>query len=463
LAIDHRPQQATPVVTGARAARRVLAISALGIAVAIIAYLLLLRGGSYTVVAAFEDAGQVVTGNQVKVGGVPIGSVEEVRLDDRNRAELVLSIEDSYGALHEGTTATIRSTSLSSLAGRYVALEPGPNSAAEIEDGGTIPPAETTPIGDADAALNALDPQTTGAIEQIIEGSARAAGGRGDEAAAAIHYLNPALSRTSVVLGELASDQRALERLIVETAGVVDTLAGRQRELSVGTGAAAAALSAIASEREALAGSLSAAPPALRQGTTTLAGLRPILADLRPALAEARPVAERLPALLPRLRSVSAGLRSQTPAVRRLVRAPGPHDDATDLLREFPGLREPGVPVFRNLTQVLGRARPVLRELRPYIPELTSGFIAGFGGSSGGYYDANGHYARISFLGGPFSLVGLGSLLPIPSGGIGPAEAHVVARCPGAADDPASDGSSPFTDEGQIGCDPSLVMGGGAR
>jgi hypothetical protein len=32
-----------------------------------------------------------------------------------------------------------------------------------------------------------------------------------------------------------------------------------------------------------------------------------------------------------------------------------------------------------------------------------------------------------------------------------------LQRCPGAATKPAADGSSPFTDNGQLGCNPSQV------
>src|SRR5438093_1499275 len=38
----------------------------------------------------------------------------------------------------------------------------------------------------------------------------------------------------------------------------------------------------------------------------------------------------------------------------------------------------------------------------------------GFGGATGGYYDANGHYARISFQSSLYSLTNLGSLGPRP-------------------------------------------------
>ena len=40
-----------------------------------------------------------------------------------------MTVEEELAPLHEGTTATIRATSLSGIANRYVSLEPGPNDA----------------------------------------------------------------------------------------------------------------------------------------------------------------------------------------------------------------------------------------------------------------------------------------------------------------------------------------------
>jgi phospholipid/cholesterol/gamma-HCH transport system substrate-binding protein len=442
-----------PVRTPRLVLGRALAIGTL-IAALVLCLILLLGTGSneYTVRALISDAGQLVKGNEVQVGGVPVGSVTSVELREDDRlAELELSVEEEMAPLHEGTTATIRNPSLTSVAGRYVSLVPGPNDAPEIPDGGEIPAEDTTEIVDLDQLLNSLDPRTVRALSQVVRGSADAASGRGKQLAAAIESLNPALSRSAVALGEVSRDQRALERLVVNTAGVAETLAARRDAVAGGTTAAGEALTAIADRSAQLSSALAKAPPALQKAVPALASVRGLLADLDPAVSEARPLARGLSRLLPALRPASSQLRGVLPGVRALVRSPGPDDDATDLLVRLPQLAGEGVPLLGGLTRVLGEARPLLQELRPYVPELTGGIVAGFGGSSGGYYDANGHYARISFLGGPFSLAGL----PRLSSGLGEIRSGAAERCPGGANYPVPDGSNPFVDAG-VQCQPGL-------
>jgi phospholipid/cholesterol/gamma-HCH transport system substrate-binding protein len=442
-----------PVRTGRLVFGRVLALAALIAAAFLCLVLLLSASGGYHVRAVVADAGQLVKGNQVKVGGVAVGSVDQVRLRDGGRsAELDLSIDDGQAPLHEGTTATIRNPSLTSIAGRYVALVPGPNSAPEIPDGGEIPTEDTTEIVDLDQVLNSLDPRVVSALRQVVHGSAESARGRGKQLAAAIDSFNPALSRTAAWLGELDRDQAALERLVVSSSDVVDTLADHGAEITRGTTAAGTALRAIAAEREALASTLAEAPPTLRRAVPTLASVRSLLADAEPAIREARPLARGLSLLLPRLRPAAASLSGALPALHRLVRSPGADDDATELLRRLPQLAGQGVPLLGDLAPTVEKARPVLSELRPYTPDFTGGLVAGFGGSSGGYYDANGAYARIAFLGGPFSLAGL----PRLSQGFGEIRSGALDRCPGGANYPAADGSNPFVDGG-VACDPTLA------
>jgi len=442
-----------PVRTGRLVWRRLLAIAAL-VAAALFCTWLLLRASNdpYTVRAVVDDAGQLVTGNEVQVGGVPVGTVDAVELrESDNRAELTLDLGDEIAPLHEGTTATVRNPSLTSVAGRYIALFPGPNDREEIEDGGEIPTEDTQEIVDLDQLLNSLDPRTVQSLSQFVKGSSEAARGRGDELAAAIESLNPALSRSAVTIDEITRDQEALERLIVSTANVVETLAARRDDISTGTSAAGEALDAIADEREALASTLEKAPRTLETATPTLADIRSLLEELRPAVIEGRPAVRSLARLMPELRPVTRGLRRELPRVRTLISKPSPNDDLTDLLGSLPALSGQANPLLESLTGLTAESRPVLAEIRPYIPELTGGIVAGFGGSSGGYYDANGHYARIAFLGGPFSLVGLP---PIPPNG--DLKAGAVRRCPGGAIYSAADDSNPFV-EPSLSCDPNLA------
>ena len=99
---------------------RVAAVFALIGAVIVVLLLVLGGGSSYTVTAEFESASQLVTGNNVDVAGVPVGSVKQISLSDDGQALVELEISDSaYTPLPEGTHVTVRSQSLSGIANRY--------------------------------------------------------------------------------------------------------------------------------------------------------------------------------------------------------------------------------------------------------------------------------------------------------------------------------------------------------
>jgi phospholipid/cholesterol/gamma-HCH transport system substrate-binding protein len=442
-----------PVRTGRLVLGRAIALAALLAAVILCVVLLLNASGGYEVRAIFTDAGQVVTGNQVQVGGVPVGSVDSVKLiDGGHQAELDLSINGGEAPLHQGTTATIRNPSLTDVAGRYVSLVPGPNNAPTIHSGGEIPTEDTTEIVDLDQLLDSLDPQVVSALSHVVHSSAIASHGRGRQLAATIHSLNPALSRSAAMFGELDQDQAAFKTLVASSAQLVNTLAAHGQEITAGSGAATAALRAIASRRQALASSIGEAPPTLRRAIPTLSSVRGLLGQVDPALREAMPFATGLSRLLPRLEPATTQLDALLPQLRSLISTPGADNDATDLLRRLPQVEGQGIPLLGELTDTVQAARPIVAEARPYAPDFTSGIVAGFGGSSAGYYDANGEYARIAFEGGPFSLAGL----PHLSSGFGQVRSGAVERCPGGANYPVIDNSNPFVDTG-VHCDPGLA------
>src|SRR5947199_4022896 len=100
---------------------RVAAVAVVVAAVVIVAVLLFTGGSDYTVKVQFQNAGQLVKGNQVEVGGRAIGSVTDITLTNDGLAQIEIRLDD-LKPLHQGTTAVIRSASLSGIANRYVAL-----------------------------------------------------------------------------------------------------------------------------------------------------------------------------------------------------------------------------------------------------------------------------------------------------------------------------------------------------
>ncbi len=119
-----------PVARGRcrRALCRALAVGALGIVVLIAAYLVFSGGGGADYHLEMKEAGQLVRGDQVQVGGVPVGQRHRTsQLTPDFKARVTIHVDSSLTPLHAGTIAEIRVPSLTGVANRFVALTPGPN------------------------------------------------------------------------------------------------------------------------------------------------------------------------------------------------------------------------------------------------------------------------------------------------------------------------------------------------
>ncbi len=89
-----------------------LAVGALALVVLIVAYLMFGGGGGANYKLEFAEAGQLVRGDQVQVGGVPVGSVKDIELTHDFKALITIHVESSLVPLHEGTMAQVRVPSL---------------------------------------------------------------------------------------------------------------------------------------------------------------------------------------------------------------------------------------------------------------------------------------------------------------------------------------------------------------
>ncbi|MFI9804839.1 MCE family protein [Streptomyces sp. NPDC052301] len=106
--------------------------------------------------AVFSDVTGLQTGDDIRVAGVRVGEVEDIRIKDRTLAEVTFTVGTDRPLL-AGTHAVVRYRNL--VGQRYIALTEGPGGVtARLRPGGTIPLSRTRPALDLNALLNGFKP-----------------------------------------------------------------------------------------------------------------------------------------------------------------------------------------------------------------------------------------------------------------------------------------------------------------
>jgi len=423
---------------------RIAVIAALAVAVIALAIVLFSGGGGHKYTLVFQNAGQLVPDNQVLIGGSPVGSVESIELSDDNLAEVNVEVDQE---LHEGTTATIRATSLSGVANHYVSISPGPNSSPALDEGAELGLASTTTPIDIDQLFNTFPPSVRKGLSNFIKGNSAIYAGQGPAANDAYKYFGPALNRTDAFVKELNSDQRLFERFVVSSAKLSTTVAQRGEALSSAISNANTAFDAISTQNVALDQTLRRLPPVMRQANTTFVNLRAALDDLDPLVETAKPATKNLAPFLAELRPVISKFVPFLGNLRLAVARPGKANDLGELLATLPAVQERASKAFPHAEDAIAAFQPNLNFIRAYTPDLFNGL--GKIGQVAGYYDGNGHYVRAATSAQNLFKYNGGKLEPISKGQQYEAfgsEANSRRRCPGGATQPAPDGSNPFVD-----------------
>ncbi len=439
---------------------RAIAIGAIVVGVVLIGIVLFGSNGGYHYNLLFENGGQLVKGNQVLVAGQPVGTIDAVTLTDNAQADVKISTDDP---LREGTTAIIRTTSLSGEANRYVSLTPGPNNSPNIPNNGTITGDKTQSPVELDQLFNTLNARTRASLQKVFAGQAAIYAGNAKNANKTYKYFAPGLDASQRLFAELDRDQANLQSFIVSSSKVLTAVAARHDDLTNAIGHANTALGAIADQNVALDRSLRALPPTLRLSNTTFVNLRAALDDLTPLVDASKPATKNLPLFLKKLRPLA---HNSIPVVNNLAATldtPGPDNDLTDVLRLAPGVETKASKASPAAVDAINASQPNIEFARPYVPDLLA-FVTKLGEGTG-YYDADGHYVRISPADtGVFKYNAGTSTLepnPPPTQYDGLQVNLTPTRCPGSATQAIS-GSNPFLDDGNLFgmCNPSIVPPG---
>ena len=123
----------------------------------------------YQVNAVFESANSVRPGSPVRIAGVEVGKVQEVKPSEgSDAAVLVMQIDDDGRPIHTDATAKIRPRIF--LEGNFfVDLQTGSPDAPELEDGGTLKVTQTATPVQLDEVLTALQSDTREDLKDLLE------------------------------------------------------------------------------------------------------------------------------------------------------------------------------------------------------------------------------------------------------------------------------------------------------
>ena len=434
---------------------RVAAVASLAVAIVVVVVVLLSGGTTYTLRADFQDAGGLVTGDDVLMGPAKVGQVKSISLTANGEAQVTMAINSGAAPMHDGTVARVYENSLSGIATRYVVLEPASAEAPAIPDGGTIGENHTYSFVSLDQVFDAIDPLTRAGLRGVIQGEAASIQGRAAAASRTLKYLAPGLASTSNLTAELDRNEPAFDGLLVQGAQTMQALASRAQQLSDLIVQANTTTGAVASQSTALEQALQLLPSTLTRSTATFAGLDSTLDALDPLVAKSKVAARRLEPFAASLNTFAKVAIPTVTALSDLIHNPAGTGDLTTLFEQTPKLAQLAATAFPNLIRAMDDSQTQLDNLREYTPDVAAALTNV--GQASGYYDANGHYVRVQptfFAFGTDSSNQLVSRLP--------ADRYqglqmVRSRCPGGAVQPAPDGSSP---EAVAGCQPGSTPPG---
>ena len=193
---------------------------------------------TYRISAQVSDANTLLPGNEVRIGGVRVGVVEDVEPisheDGSVSAKLDLSLDSEVEPLPTDSTILVRARSALGL--KYLEISRGTSS--EGYPAGAIMPlsaAETEPV-DIDQVLNTFDEPTRVAVQANLVEFGNALAGRGPTLNSAIGRLRPLLPRLERVMTNLADRDTKLGRFfsaLSDTAAEVAPVAAQQGDMFV--------------------------------------------------------------------------------------------------------------------------------------------------------------------------------------------------------------------------------------
>lgn len=379
-------------------------------ALAVVVLLATAAGGSnggYTVRAIFDDAGNLISGENVKIDGVKVGTVSSVTATPQAKAAVVMNIENP-GFKDFRSDASCKISPESLIGEKYVDCLP---TQPRVEGAPLPPPLHKIPSGQEGAGEYLLPVQDTsspvdvdllGDIDRLPErerltiilnelGAGLA--GRGSDLNEVVKRANPALEELDKVLEILANENHVLAKLAVDSDEALRPLAkvsGRVADFIVQSNKVA---QAGAATRGALARNLELFPPFLEQLGPALERVGRFAEQTTPTFASLKVAAPGLDKAFTSLPAFSSSSEKFFENLGKTSKVSGPALVGTrQLLGRLQKLGKAALPFTNNFSQLFESLRETggLERIMDFI-------FLGTGSANG--YDALGHFLRAEGVG----------------------------------------------------------------
>jgi phospholipid/cholesterol/gamma-HCH transport system substrate-binding protein len=234
--------------------------------------------------ARFSDASRLAGGNDVRIAGVPVGSVKDIKLNPDNTVDVAFTVNKKY-QMYTSTRALIRYENL--VGDRYMEITSGPGELRKLPPGGTVGIDNTEPALDLDALLGGLRPVVKGLngeqVNQINNAILELLQGQGGA-------LSQLLSETGSFSQTLADRYQVISEVIHNLNTVLGTLDEKSAQFDASVDQLQKLVTGLAQGRDPIAGAIAPLASAENDLTDMLVrSRRPVqgvLENLRPLATE---------------------------------------------------------------------------------------------------------------------------------------------------------------------------------
>lgn len=325
----------------------------------------------YSVYATFAAAPGISPGNgqEVRIAGVSVGDIRSAEVAKDGRAVLQLRIDSSH-PVYDNAKVLLRPKS--PLNDMYVELDPGGPPGKKLNDGATLPVANSVTPVQVDEVLGHLDENVQAAVTTLLSESDVALANAPDKLPEGLAMSKEVMADLEPVMTQIEARRGKLARLVTALSDISSATGSNDERITRLATSLLRTLGTVSDRGDSLDATLAQLPAFSAELQRASRSVSALVDQLDPTLKNVRSASDEMPAALSRFHDSVGELDSFLDDARTVV------DQARPVLAD---LR----PAVSDLNEIAGDMRPITRQLGP----LTSGLIPYLDDLSAFVYNTN--------------------------------------------------------------------------